>query len=81
MSIKESLVLLAKVNPTAFAEMDKQVTGYLTTAGAGLTLEQILFVKAHFAKLPDFFATPEGRVAVQTLVQDWIDHVKRNTQP
>lgn len=69
--IKESLHLLAKVNPEAFASLDKEITSYLTRAGAGLTLEQVLFVRDNFTKLPDFLGTPEGRVAVQTLVQDW----------
>lgn len=72
MSLQTSLQLFAQVNPTAFQELDRQLTKHLATAGASLTLEQIMFVKANFKALPEWLKTPEGKVAVQTFVQDWI---------
>ena len=77
MSIQASLQILAQVNPKAFQELDQQLTKYLTTAGASLTLEQIMFVKDNFKGLPTWLETAEGKLAVQTFVQDWIAGVKK----
>ena len=71
MNIKEALAMMQKLDPVGFQKLDQQITGHLTTAGASLTLEQIMFVKANISALPEWLKTPEGKVAVQTFVQDW----------
>lgn len=55
MNIKEALAMI----PVGFQKLDQQITGHLTTAGASLTLEQIMFVKANISALPEWLKTPE----------------------
>lgn len=72
MNIKMALVALAKADPAGFQELDRQITAYATTAGASLTLEQIMFVQSNLTALPEWLKTPEGKIAVQTFVQGWM---------
>ena len=79
MNLQTTLQLFAQVSPAAFKALDTQVTSYLTTAGASLALEQIMFVRNNFKELPEGLKTPEGKVAVQTFVQDWIAGARQQT--
>lgn len=72
MNIQLAIAALQKFDPAGFQKLDQQITQHILEAGASLTIEQALFAKNNIHTLPAFFKTPEGRIAVQTFVQDWI---------
>lgn len=39
--------------------------------GKALTVEQQLFISAHWQHLADWLRTEEGKIAAQTFVDDW----------
>lgn len=71
MDIQKALVMLHKLDPEGFNKLNQQLTQHVLTAGANLTIEQAMFVKANFAKLPEWLATTEGKETIKMIVDKW----------
>ena len=58
-------------------EVLNQLEALRLAMGQTLTKEQQLFVSAHWQELRTFLATDEGRIALQTFVDDWQTQTKK----
>lgn len=52
-----------------------------TALGTAMTQKQQLFVSSNWQDLPQFLSTDEGKIALQTFVNDWSAQAKDDKQP